>query len=339
MDLLKTIAIWDVVLSHVAAPAFTAGPVGSLPWLIALFWASISHVSVSLFLMASGQLLLAPERDLTLRKLYTRSIPRLLLALLFWAGCYQVFNMVLWDCLTWPNIIAGLKALVLFRHEEHLYYLHIMLLVYALLPCTRLLARHGDKKLLAYLLGLWFLLGIVYPTVRTFWPFTLITGIPTQWRLNMTYASVGYTLLGFFLARHVPKPDRRWPWVLCLTAGVGLTFGGAWFQSAAAGALDTHFLEGMGVSVCLTAVGVWGLCRTVRLSPRAARFVTYISRASFCIFLTHVFFLKLLAARGLNALAGPVVLTVPLLTALIITLSCLVYALLSRVPIVSRWLL
>lgn len=48
-------------------------------------------------------------------------------------------------------------------------------------------AEPARKQLLEYTLTLWFLLGIPYPTVRIFWPFTLLVGIPTQWRINMTY--------------------------------------------------------------------------------------------------------------------------------------------------------
>ena len=337
VDLVKAIAIWDVVLSHAAAPAFTAGPVGSFPWLTALFWASVSHVSVSLFLMASGALLLAPERPMSLRKLYGKSIPRLLIALFFWAACYKVFNILLWGQLTPAALVQAFKELLLFRHEEHLYYLHMMLLVYAFLPLTRLAARYADRRLLAYLLALWFLLGIVYPTVQPFWPFTLVTGIPTQWKLNMTYACIGYTLLGYCLAAHW-TPKRRLPWALWLLAGAGVTYAGVWIQSAAAGQLATHFLEGMSVGVCMTAAGVWGLCRRADLTGALGRLAEYVSKASFCIFLTHVFFLKLLARAGFNALIGPAAVTVPLVTLAVLLLSCGAYAVLSRLPVVRRWL-
>ena len=67
---------WNVVLSHVAAAPFSGGTVGTGQWLSALFWASLTHSSVSLFLMASGALLLPPEQELTVRKIYTRYIPR-----------------------------------------------------------------------------------------------------------------------------------------------------------------------------------------------------------------------------------------------------------------------
>lgn len=337
VDLVKTLAIVSVLLIHVSAPGVSGAEVGSPRWLTCLFWDSISRMAVPLFLMASGALLLDPERPLPLRKLYGKSVPRLLIALLFWAMCYKLFDLTLWAGIDRWTLEQAVKEVLLFKHEEHLYYLHIMLLVYAFLPLTRLLAQHGDRKLLEYGLALWFLLGILYPTVRVFWPVTLLTGIPVQWRMNMTYASIGYTLLGFYLVKHHPRPRRSLS-LLALAAGLCVTFGGSWARSAAAGKLETHFLEGMGVGVFLVALGSWGLCRRARPGPAAARAVTYISKASFCVFLTHIFFLKGLLQLGISARSGPAIVTVPLISALLLGCGCGVYALLSHIPGVRRWL-
>lgn len=337
VDLIKTIAICDVLLSHVTVSAFAAGEVGSPPWLCALFWACISHISVSLFLMASGTLLLDPNRETSLKKLYTKNMPRLLAALLFWAVCYKVFGLALAHGLSGPALVHAMKEVVLFRHEEHLYYLHIMLLVYAFLPITQLVAAHAGRRQLEYLLGLWSLLGILYPTVKTFWPFTLLVGIPQQWLMNMTYASIGYTLLGRYLTAYHTR-TRRLPWLVLGVAGFLTAFFGCWTASAAAGKLDTHFMEGMGVGMCLLAVGVCGLCLSAPIPAAVGRVAEYVSRASFCVFLTHIFFLKLFAYHGLTALTGPAVVTVPALTLLILGCSCGVYEILRRIPVVNRYL-
>ena len=67
--------------------------------------------------------------------------------------------------------------------------------------------------------------------------------------------------------------------------------------------------------------------------------MTYVSKASFCVFLTHVFFLQFFARHGLRAADGPVLLAVPLVSVLLLACGCGTYALLSRVPGVRRWLI
>lgn len=338
VDRIKALAIFGVLLIHTSAGGVSGLEEGSVPWLSSLFWNALARPAVPLFLMASGTLLLPPERELTLKKLYTHNMTRLLAALFFWAACYKLVFLTLMNSLTPWDLEAAAKNLLLFRHEEHLYYLHIMLLVYAFLPVTRLLAGCGDRRLLKYALVLWFLLGILYPTVRTFWPFTLLGGIPVQWRMNMAYASIGYTLLGHYLAVYHPRP-RRSLCLLALLAGFLLTFGGTWAVSAAAGRPDEHFLEGMGAGVFLAALGQWGLCQNARLPKRLEQAAARISKASFCVFLTHVFFLQFLARHGLRAVEGPVILTVPLISALLLACGYGAYALLSRIPGVQRWLI
>ena len=213
-----------------------------------------------------------------------------------------------------------------------------MLLVYAFLPVTRLLVRNGDRQSLEYALELWFLLGILCPTVRTLWPFTLLGGVPVQWRLNLAYSSIGYTLLGHYLTVYRPRPRRP----LCLAAllaGFLLTFGGAWAASAAAGRLEEHFLEGTGAGVFLEALGFWGLCQRDSLPEWAGRAAARLSKASFCVFLTHVFFLQFFARHGLRAAEGPPLFTVPLVSLLVLICGWGAYALFSRVPGVRRWLI
>lgn len=70
--------------------------------------------------MASGALLLTPEREMSLRKLYSKTIPRILAALFFWAVCYKLVLLRVTDRLTVPALITAGKNLLLFRHEEYL---------------------------------------------------------------------------------------------------------------------------------------------------------------------------------------------------------------------------
>ena len=336
IDLIKALAITGVVLIHVSAGGFS-GSVGSGGWLSALFWGTVSRASVPLFFLCSGALLLDPGHDLPMKKLWGRNILRLLAALLFWAMAYKVYFLWQGGALTAANLIQAAKDVLFFHHQNHLYYLHIALLVYACLPVTRLLVRHGDRRLLEYALGLWFLLGILYPTVKGFWPFTLLTGIPVQWRLNMTWAAIGYGLLGWYLRRY---PLSQKAAGLLAAGGLAFIFGGTWWMSLRQGTLYQTFLEGMSVGVCLLAMGIYGLC--VRLpapSDRVRQGLAWCSGASFCVFLVHIFFLDQFRRQGWMLTELPLLLSIPLVSAALLVCGGAVYAVLSRVPVVKRWLI
>ena len=332
LDLVRCVAILGVLLIHACAGGLDR-PVGSLDWLASLFWGSVSRASVPLFLMVSGALLLRPEKELSLRRLWGHNIARIAAALAFWATAYGLFDAVR----NGQKIGGILRDLLLFRHEFHLYYLHILLLVYALIPLLRALCRAASRRELCYALALWAAAGILYPTLRQFWPFSRLSGIPAQWALNMTWSAAGYALLGYAAKKY---PPRRMAAAFSAAAGFAICFGGTWALSAARGANATFLLEGMSPGPALLGFGIFGLCNAARCErPLLRRTVGLLSRASFCVYLSHVFFLRLLPKLGISAATCPCVLSVPLYAALMLCGALAVYAVLSRIPILNKWII
>ena len=337
VDLVKSFAILGVLFIHATTGALGANDLGSAGWYIALFWGSVSRASVPLFLMCTGALFLRPEKVISGKKLWLHYILRIAVALFVWAALYKVYHLMAGHILSMETLFSSCKELVAFQHEDHLYYLHLVLLIYALMPLLKLLTQYGSKRLLEYLLGVWFLLGVLLPTVKGFWPFTLLSGVPSQWMMNLAYGSLGYVLLGYYL-RKWPLP--RWAgWVLA-GAGFVLVFGLTARFSLTAGSLDTRFWEGMNVSVCLLGSGIFSLFSLQKApGPKLAAVTKFLSQASFCVYLCHMLFLGLLQNRGLtgnwpNALVG-----VPLLALVTLACSLVVYLVLSRIPWVRRWLI
>ena len=65
VDVLKALAIVGTVTIHASTAAYYDG-FGSLPWLSAILWGTISRWAVPVFFLCSGALLLDPDRDLSL---------------------------------------------------------------------------------------------------------------------------------------------------------------------------------------------------------------------------------------------------------------------------------
>jgi surface polysaccharide O-acyltransferase-like enzyme len=339
IDLLKATSILGVLIVHSSVGGYSY-PIGSPNWLTSLFLAGMSRACVPVFLMCSGALLLDPEKELSLKTLYAKYIPRILAALFFWAMAYKFYDLLIRRDISAEAVIRALKEVLLFKHENHFYYLHIVLLVYAFLPVARLFVKYADKRLEEYALLLWFVLGIVYPTLRPCWPFTLLSGIPLQWLMNMTYASLGYALLGHYMLKY--PLNRKFVYLLAAAAGFATVFFGTWLTSARQNGFNEHFYEGMSVGVALLAFGSFGFC-TARLGrsvpAKIAPLVTFGSKASFCIYLVHIFFLKAFASLGFTVRILPCVVSIPLLVAANIACSVCVYLLLSRIPPVKKWLI
>lgn len=336
IDLIKFIAIVSVVMIYVSATDITElGIVGTWQYDASVVWRSLCGAGVPLFLMCSGALMLRPEKEITLKKLYLHNVLRLVTAMLFWAFAYKLSRLYLSGSLNFDGIIRSIKEILLFDQEFHLYYIHIMLLVYFFLPVTRSFVKNASEREMRYFLLIWLILGIVYPTVKPFRPFSLITGFPLQWAINMTYASIGYGVLGWYLSSKRPSTGLG-----AALAGVGFAavFLPTMLVSRANGTLYTSSLEGMSVAICLYASGIYILCLNFGGRIRKGRdFVVYMSKASFCIYLCHIFVLRLIHHFGGFNLATPIVL-IPLLTIVITAASTAVYWVISHIPILKKWI-
>ena len=308
VDAAKTAAIFGTLLIHASAAGGFAGAPGSFGWTSALFWNCLLRSAVPVFFLCSGALLLPPEKEVTVRRVWTKYIPRILAALLFWAAAYEGVEL-----------LRGWRAA-------------------GVLERTALRQAAADRRLLNYALGIWFVLGCLAPTLKFFPPLSLVGGIPAQYPINLTWCAVGYGVLGDVLTQEAPRHRPR-TFVWLYLAGTALTFGLTLAASVKTGALYQVFLQGSAPGVCLQAAGLYGFCAARWQNRDRWPMAETVSKASFCIYLTHLFFLDFLAGRGLSAGTLPPVWGVPVLVAAAFGGGFLVWLVLRRVPVVKTYLI
>ena len=342
IDILKTVAIIGVLFIHTGASALAVYPIGSFPWMSAVFWGSLIRFSVPVFFMCSGALLLDPQKEIPLKKLYAKYLLRIAAALFFWAAAYEVYNVLRQTIASGgfdsALLIDAVKNLVLFKHHFHLYYLQIIILFYALLPITRVFMKHATKTELRYALALWLVFGILYPSVKRYYPFTLIGGIPLQYAENMTYASVGYGVLGFYIKKYGAGVEA-YKWFVLYAAGLIFTFGGMVALSLHGQNTDTTLWEGMSPAVACMAAGIFGFVTSSCRNRTEIKAVVRISKASFCIYLVHDFFNMMFKDYHLTTASFQPIVFIPVFSAAVFALSYAVYLIISRIPIAKKWII
>ena len=225
--------------------------------------------------------------------------PRILAALLFWAAPMRVWSaagLARAGVLERTALRQAALNLVLFHHKNHLYYLHIILLVYAV-RLTRRLVAAADRRSLNYALGIWFVLGCLAPTLKFFPPLSLVGGIPAQYPINLTWCAVGYGVLGDVLTQEAPRHRPR-TFVWLYLAGTALTFGLTLAASVKTGALYQVFLQGSAPASVCRRRGCTASAPPGGRTGTAGPWRRPSPKASFCIYLTHLFFLDFLAGRA-----------------------------------------
>lgn len=329
LDVVRALAIAMVLVIHCASTGLMQTP-GTANWWGALVWGAAARPAVPLFFMCSGALMLG--REISVRRLITHNLPRILCAMFAWAFLYRLAAL---GSITPEKLWDALKRTLLLQHEYHFYYLHILLLVYAFLPILQVFTRSASRRELEYALAVWFVTGILFPLLHYFWPFTLMRPITAWWKMPMSFSAVGFALLGHWLRQYGGSIRRGW-YAGALAAGLALVFGGTAVLSLADGQLSEIFLEGMSPGAMLMAAGWFGLILG-RKKERSALWTALtgrLSRASFCIYLSHILFLRRFESPGLD----PAALAVPLISLLVLGCGWLTWEVLRRIPIVKSYL-
>lgn len=338
VDFAKCLAIIAVVLIHVSGEGLFYLGIGSRPWMQSLFWGSAARFAVPLFFLCSGALLLDDAREVSTRHVWTRNIPHMLAALFFWALLYRLIPLLRQGTMEKAELMRAISDVFCWRHEQHLYYLHILLLVYAALPVTRAFTAKADEKTVRYALIFWCATGVLLPTLRALGLFSEIEGIPKQWGMNLTWASIGCTVLGWQLRKRSMHIGAA---IGCFAAGFFVCFAGTALLSMARGKLSLQLLEGLSPGAVLMAAGLFCLCGA--LENRLPRWLLKIAetggKASFCIYLVHQFALRALREVGITAQMGGFWWSIPFAAGVCLLLSFATWCVLSRIPIVRRWLI
>ena len=334
LDVVRTLAIVLVLLTHTASSGLVTTP-GTFHWWSALVWGSLARPSVPLFFMCSGALMLS--RDITPRRIFTHNMPRILCAMFFWAFVYRFASLVSHG-LTLDGLWDAAKRTLLLQHEFHFYYLHALLLVYAFLPVVAVFLRGATRREEEYLLALWFITGILFPLIKDFWPFTLIYQIDTRYQMTMAYSAIGYALLGHYLRKYGHTIKRQW-FALSFAGGLAFTFTGCAVLSLRSGALNEAILGGMTPGPRFMSLGLFGLILTRKQWPAPAVKVTgRLARASFCIYLVHILFLRVFLRLGIDPGASPCLIWIPTVCLLLLVTGWLTWEVLHRIPIVKDYL-
>lgn len=332
IDLIKTISIFAVLLIHINAPITGAEFLGKT-WYLSIFLGSMVRFAVPMFFMCTGALLYNENKEVPLEKIWKKYIPRFFIAFVFWDLFYilvmyvkQALNAIplssLWDLYT--MVIQG-------NNKYHLYFILIIICIYALVPVTKTFISNASREVLAYFLVFWIGTSMVLPLIFTLYPEFLVNSLVRRFSWGYIYNFLGYTILGYYLKKY-GVTYKRGP-VLGLTlasllALICLTL----FLSKRAGQNDLSYWEAHTFLVFVYASGLFVLMNKIRVNNGRA-LLEKISNSTFSIYLTHVFFLELFSDFRIDVFHIPVLLKPvfpPALALVIFGLSYLTYQVLIK---------
>ena len=347
VDGIRTVALLGAILIHCAFPVYSRPDfAGGLTWWLASSINTMSRISIPLFIMLSG-LLLLPKSE-TPASTALRTVRRLLIPLFAWFSLYAW-----WDgfYLTRPYTQPDLIGMVVMSNMFHLYFLVILAGLYLALPLFRLAWTHASKSSQLYITGSLLLLGLVIYAVQYFVsPQQNLLNSFTIW---LPYA--GYFLFGA-LAPTLNINTRLLKWIAALSVGSILWFSYVAVTQLGEGNLAlwgnsaVHYFEHfVSPLVMLASLSVFMLFLRVPL-PKVMRQTSktlnwtrsalrQVAQASFGMYLVHIIVLNILDMRfgyAIEFLDGSIMRYFIERSALTLIFSFIAAWLIRKIPVI-KW--
>ena len=337
LDLLKTVAIISVLIIHITSQAFTLYSPFSFNYNFSVFISSMARFAVPVFVMVSGALFLDTKKDIPLKNIFKVYILRIIYALIIFALFYECIPVLLTFIKTGvaeKQLInnAILNILNLNTHF-HLYYLYIIILIYMLVPPIKIFLKSAERKNIEYILLFLFSFSILMPFLKTVYPFSILSGgITNQYIINLTYGMLFYFILGHYLSSYNLSRKTENIIITLGVISVFITFLSTAFENEFTG----KHLEAMTINVCFMSMAVFLTCKRYAKNIKNGKCISFISKASFTVYLIHDFYNIIFRELGLSMLIFSPVFSIPLMLILVFGFSVFTYLILRKIPLINK---
>lgn len=322
VDVLKAVAAFAVVMTHVASIPWQALEYQGDGWLATSFYETATRFAVPVFFAISGFFLLNPKRNITIGKLYKRYLPRAFAATAAASILFVLLQQALHGWLGWRQVLSGAVDGPYF-----IWYMWTLMTLYVITPLLMPIA--SNEKLLNYALVVLFCLGFGKYTCLALAPdsiaslaFSNLTLVPIEVESLFCY------LLGAWIASHALT--RRGGGAVIMVGFLAFVLSlylNSWHSGA-----DLYYVARDNVLIVVFSIGVLVLFAGRKFNRRLSRIALFLSSYALWIYLVHPFVRELFESLPMfspmkqwlldNTLVGiPVVTTLVYLFTLLLSVT------------------
>ena len=327
---LRVIAAAAVIIAHTDGQTWMQIPWDSRDWMVLSMYDGLVRWPVLMFLMISGTIFL-PRRT-SIKSILTKNIPRVVTAMVFWSAVYTFFA---WRAGTTEDLL-----LMFLKGHYHMWYLPFLCGVYLIIPFLQKIAE--DETLTRNLLAVSAVTGLLVPwganALALIWPSTADVVRVLEGMVKFSYFQGLLALLpmGYLLYRtELSARARRMIYVLGILGAV-LTGVGTIWSTGKMGTYSSVFCTNASPTVIAPGVAIYVFAKyNLNRLPKA---VAWVADHSFGIYLVHALVLEQLQRYGFHVLTFDPILAVPVVSVAAFAISLAISALLSKLPVVGKYL-
>ncbi len=338
IDLLKIVSAFCVIILHTSSQKWYYTDVATTQWAIVNFYHSAVRFCVPIFIMASGVFFLDINKNVTIKKIFTVNIPKIVIAYLFWSTLYAIYKYTLYGENTpegrhqvFDNILFG---------DYHLWFLFTLLGLYVIVPLLRRICER--KKDMEYFLLLSLVFNFAFNVIE------LVPGLENfvnqmLYKSNINFV-LGYTAY-FVLGNYLYRVSLKMPIKIAIyILGILSTIYTIWvstYISLESGTPVQSIYDNLTVNVFFMSAGIflffkdfWG---NIKYSEVSIKIISLLSECSFGIYLVHEAFNMIIFWQlRFDLFIMPVAISIPLISIFIFLLSFSITLIIKKIPILRR---
>ena len=335
-DILRIIAVFGVVLSHVTSQRFYDS-FPSNEWTIRMVYNALGRWSVPVFVMISGALFLNASKRIDIKKLFTKNITRIIYVFLFWSVIYTIYEGIN------MNNLGGFVNRVL-NGPFHFWFLKMLIGLYITVPILRAIVSNKKPELYFICLAL-----ITLSLTSLFFP--AIGAYNTELKHRVIYlfncfeiklasGYVGLFVLGHYLNTYQIKPSLKKAiyiiGIISLFAICLITY----FVSNHIGAPYPDFFDVLNIFTIFEAISIFVLFKNIHIPCKYHSFLINVSKTTLGIYLIHVLLIHVSDGLfGINSSSLNPAFFVPVFSLLVFIISSAIVSVMMRIPILKKFVL
>jgi len=194
-EILRALAIFAVIILHNSADyGEQYGQIPMSHWWAGTIWDGLVRFCVPMFVMLSGAFLLKSGKEVSIKEVFTKRLPKIVIPLIAWSIIYVLYASYHTDKgISGMDVKEQLKTFLEGPVIYHFWFLYMMIGIYLLYPIINLFITSAKKVHIEYFLIVWFLTNCIFATIEIL--FDLSIGID----LSFFTGYVGYFILGYYL--------------------------------------------------------------------------------------------------------------------------------------------
>lgn len=364
IDLLRVFSTCLVPLAHLCSNCLNAtSGVHSTDYITMNFYNSMCRWVVPAFVMISGVFFLNKERECDPKKIFKKNVVRMATAFIFWSFLYALQQNFFPPHAFAKAVPAFSKKAFLndfISGEYHMWYLYMIALLYLITPLIKVFTDNATKRQLETFMALSFVFANVIPMVLCI-PFIKqfeFSAVYNYLQLGFISGYTGLYVGGQYMVRHpFSKKMRIIIYAMGVLGYIMMSGGNLWLSFELNKPTKDLLAANHGSSVMI-AYAMFTFFQHVvskiNFEEKTVKAVKWLSARSFGVYLCHVFVMRAFQYFGIQVIHFsptaasvdlsflpyvhvPAIIGVPVLTSLVLIGSFAVSGVVSKIPLLKKY--